>query len=331
MELRTFFKALVICLLSMTALAGWPLRAQAQSHPWPNKPVRIVVPFPAGGSTDLVARFIAQGLSEKFGQQFIVDNRAGAGGNIGTDAVAKAQPDGYTIGLSTSGPLVNNKFLYKSMPFDSDKDLSAIALVCEIPLVITSNPTRVSARNLKEFLQQAKAQPQSFTVGQPGNGTIGHLALEQLAIVSKTPLTHIPFRGDTPAMTDLLGGNIQALSAPITAFIPNLSAGKLRGLAVTSAARYPGLPEIPTAKEQGIDLVATVWFGIVGPAGMPIEVVRLLNSEINTIVGSTYGRAKLQTYGAVVNLGSPELLRQMIQEDSLKWQKVIATAKVVAH
>lgn len=331
MQHRTFQKALASCALAVAALAGWPLQAQAQSANWPNKPVRIVVPFPAGGSTDLVARFIAQGLSEKLGQQFIVDNRAGAGGNIGTDAVAKAQPDGYTIGLSTSGPLVNNKFLYKNMPFDSDKDLSAIALVCEIPLVITSNPNKVTATHLKEFLQQAKAQPQAFTIGQPGNGTIGHLALEQLAIASKTPLTHIPFRGDTPAMTDLLGGNIQALSAPITAFIPNLSAGKLRGLAVTSVARYPGLPEIPTAKEQGIDLVATVWFGIVGPAGMPAEVVRTLNTEINAIVGSTYGRAKLQTYGAVVNLGSPELLRKMIQEDSLKWQKVIATAKVVAN
>lgn len=324
---RTLTKLVV----SLSLLCAWPLQSWSQNMPWPSKPVRIVVPFPAGGSTDLVARFIAQGLSEKFGQQFIVDNRAGAGGNIGTDAVAKAPADGYTIGLSTSGPLVNNKFLYKTMPFDSDKDLSPIALVCEIPLVITSNPAKVSAMNLKEFLRQAKANPQSFTVGQPGNGTIGHLALEQLSIVTKTPLTHIPFRGDTPAMTDLLGGNIQALSAPITAFIPNLSAGKLRGLAVTSSARYPGLPEIPTAKEQGIDLVATVWFGIVGPAGLPTEIAKKLNTEINAIVGSTYGRAKLQTYGAVVNLGSPELLHQMIQEDSLKWQKVIAAAKVVAN
>jgi len=268
MKNRFLRQTLFSGLMALSLLSAWPLQALSQNTPWPSKPVRIVVPFPAGGSTDLVARFIAQGLSDKFGQQFIVDNRAGAGGNIGTDAVAKSQPDGYTIGLSTSGPLVNNKFLYKSMPFDSDKDLSPIALVCEIPLVITSNPTKVSAVNLKEFLRQAKANPQSFTVGQPGNGTIGHLALEQLAIVSKTPLTHIPFRGDTPAMTDLLGGNIQALSAPITAFIPNLSAGKLRGLAVTSSTRYPGLPEIPTAKEQGIDLVATVWFWHCGACGL---------------------------------------------------------------
>lgn len=325
MQRRTFQTAIAAALVATGFAATAP--ALAQSGNWPNKPVRIVVPFPAGGSTDLVARFIAQGLTEKFGQQFIVDNRAGAGGNIGTDQVAKAAPDGYTVGLSTSGPLVNNKFLYKTMPFDSDKDLAPIALVCEIPLVIASNP-KVPVKNLKELLQQAKAQPQAYTVGQPGNGTIGHLALEQLSMVSKVKLTTVPYRGDTPAMTDLLGGSIQALSIPITALIPNLSAGKLNGLAVTSASRYPGLPNIPTAKEQGVDMVATVWFAVVGPTGMPPEIIRALNTEINTIVGSTYGRAKLQQYGAVVNTGSPDLLRKMMNEDSKKWQKVISTAAI---
>lgn len=322
---RTFQTTLAAAVLAAGFAATAP--ALAQSGNWPSKPVRIVVPFPAGGSTDLVARHIAQALTEKFGQQFVVDNRAGAGGNIGTDQVAKAAPDGYTIGLSTSGPLVNNKFLYKSMPFDSDKDLAPIALVCEIPLVIASNP-KVPVKNLKELLQQAKAQPQAYTMGQPGNGTIGHLALEQLSMVSNVKLTTVPYRGDTPAMTDLLGGSIQALSAPITALIPNLSAGKLHGLAVTSSSRYPGLPNIPTAKEQGIDMVATVWFAVVGPAGMPAEIIKTLNTEINAIVGSTYGRAKLQQYGAVVNTGSPDLLRKMMNEDSKKWQKVIGTAAI---
>lgn len=328
MQRRTFKFALAALLASFACSVSAP--ALAQGGRWPNKPVRLIVPFPAGGSTDLVARYIAQGLSEKLGQQFIVDNRAGAGGNIGTDAVAKAAPDGYTLGLSTSGPLVNNKFLYKSMPFDADKDLSPVALVCEIPLVIMGNPA-VPAKNLKEFMQLVKAKPQSYSVGQPGNGTIGHLALEQLSLVSGTKLTMVPYRGDTPAMTDLLGGSIQALSAPITAFIPNLSAGKLSGLAVTSAARYPGLPNIPTAKEQGIDMVATVWFAVVGPAGVPPEIIKTLNTEINNIVGTSYGRAKLQQYGAVVNTGSPDLLRRMMNEDSKKWQKVISTAGVTIN
>ncbi|KRB97930.1 hypothetical protein ASE11_14025 [Hydrogenophaga sp. Root209] len=328
MQRRTFQTVLATACLAAGFAGSAP--ALAQSGNWPAKPVRIVVPFPAGGSTDLVARFIAQGLSEKFGQAFIVDNRGGAGGNIGTDAVAKAAPDGYTIGLSTSGPLVNNKFLYKEMPFNSDKDLAPIALVCEIPLVLTSNP-KVPAKNLKEFIQQAKANPDAYTVGQPGNGTIGHLALEQLSLVTNTKLSTVAYRGDTPALTDLLGGSIQALSAPITAFIPNLASGKLHGLAVTSATRYPGLPNIPTAKEQGIDMVATVWFAIVGPAGLSPEIIKSLNTEINNIVSSTYGKAKLQTYGAVVNVGPPTLLRKMMDEDSKKWQKVIATAKVTLN
>ncbi|HMS07011.1 MAG TPA: tripartite tricarboxylate transporter substrate binding protein [Burkholderiaceae bacterium] len=326
MQRRTFKFALA----ALCAGCAMQLPAWAQSAGWPDKPVRVLVPFPAGGSTDLVARFIAQGLSDRLGQPFIVDNRAGAGGNIGTDAVAKAAPDGYTIGLSTSGPLVNNKFLYKSMPFDADKDLAPIALVCEIPLAIMSNPS-VPARNLKDFIKLVKSKPEQYSVGHPGNGTIGHLALEQLSMVSGAKLTTVPYRGDTPAMTDLLGGSIQALSAPITAFIPNLSAGKLNGLAVTSAARYPGLPQIPTAKELGIDMVATVWFAVVGPAGLPPEIVKTLNTEINRIIGTPYGRAKLQQYGAVVSTGSPDLLRKLMHEDSKKWQKVIATAGVTVN
>jgi tripartite-type tricarboxylate transporter receptor subunit TctC len=311
-------------LLAALAPVAWSQAA------WPSKPVRMIVPFPAGGSTDLVARYLAQGLSEKLGQQFIVENRAGAGGNIGTDAVAKAAPDGYTIALSTSGPLVNNKFLYKNMPFDSDKDLAPIALVCEIPLVIVSHP-RVPAKDLKQLLALARAKPQEVTVGHPGNGTIGHLALEYMGMVTRTKLTSVPYRGDTPAMTDLLGGSIQAISAPITAFIPNISAGKLTGLAVTSRSRYPGLPEIPTAREQGIDALATVWFAVVGPTGTPPAVVQRLNAEINAILASTYGRAKLQQYGAVVNSGPPELLRQLMNEDARKWKQVIETAEIRAE
>jgi tripartite-type tricarboxylate transporter receptor subunit TctC len=325
---RTFQTAIAAACLATGIGATAP--ALAQTSGWPNKPVRLIVPFPAGGSTDLVARYIAQGLGEKLGQSFVVENRVGAGGNIGTDAVAKAAPDGYTIGLSTSGPLVNNKFLYPSMAFNADKDLAPIALVCEIPLVIATNP-KVPAKNLKEFIAQAKSTPNGYSVGQPGNGTIGHLALEQLRMVTQTKLMAVPYRGDTPAMTDLLGGSIQGLSAPITAIIPNLASGKLHGLAVTSATRYPGLPDIPTAKEQGIDMVATVWFAVVGPAGTPPEIIKTLNAEINQIVGSSYGRAKLQQYGAVVNVGTPELLRKMINEDSKKWQKVISTAKITLN
>ena len=326
MKRRTFHTALAASLAA--ALLAGP--AAAQGSAWPTKPVRMIVPFPPGGSTDVVARFVAQGLSERLGQSVIVENRVGAGGNIGTDAVAKAAPDGYTIGLSTSGPLVNNKFLYQDMPFDADKDLAPIALVCEIPLVFAVNPSS-EVKDLKAFVAQAKNKPDAFAVGQPGNGTIGHLAAEQLGLVTDTPLMTVPYRGDTPAMIDLLGGSIQGVSAPISVFIPNLAAGKLTGLAVTSAERFPGLPDIPTAQEQGIDMTATVWFAVVGPAGMPTDIIERLNAEINAVVSSPEGRAKLQTYGAVVNAGSPGLLRQMIEDDAEKWQKVIATANVTLN
>src|SRR6218665_80129 len=242
----------------------------------PRKPVRrrhggmrLMVGFGGGGSTDMVARHLAQGLSERLGTSVIVDNRAGAAGNIGTDAVAKAAPDGYTIGLVTSGPMVNNKFLYKSMPFDPDKDLAPIALVCEIPTVFVSNPEHLPARDLQEFIAMARAKPSAFTVATPGNGTIGHLALAELSLTSGVRLQDVPYRGDTPALMDLLGGVVQAISAPVSTFIPGILAGKLRGLAVTSQARLPGLPDVPTAREQGLDLTAKVWFAVVGPAGMP--------------------------------------------------------------
>lgn len=305
-----------------------PLTALAANGAWPNRPIRMVVPFPAGGSTDMVARHLAQGLGERLGVPIVVDNRAGAAGNIGTDAVAKSAPDGYTIGLVTSGPLVNNKFLYKSMSFDADKDLAPIALVCEIPTVIVSNPSQSKLRNLKDLIDMARANPSSVSVATPGNGTIGHLSLAALSMTSGVKLQDVPYRGDTPALTDLLGGVVQAISAPVSAFIPNIQAGKMRALAVTSQARFPGLPDVPTAKEQGIDLTATVWLAVVGPAGMPAPAVQLLNAEINRVLESAQGKSKLQQYGAVVATGKPELLRQRIQADAQKWQQVIQSAQI---
>lgn len=312
------------------AAAGALLMSQTAAFAqadWPNKPVRIIVPFPAGGSTDIVARQLAQHLGTALGQTFIVDNRAGAAGNIGTDAVAKAAPDGYTIGLSTSGPLANNKSLYKSMPFDAQKDLSPIALVGEIPIVFVTN-TSVKAKDLKEFVALAKASPDKYSVGHPGNGTIGHLTLESFKTSTGTNLQSIPYKGDTPAMTDLLGGSIQAISAPVTAFIPNIQSDKLRGLAVTSKKRFPGLPNVPTAIEQGVDVEATVWFAIVGPAGMAKPVISRLNQEINRYTSSTEGRAKLAQFGMVEANGGPELLGTLMNAEAAKWKKVVETAKI---
>lgn len=315
--------------LSVAALAMAPSVVLSQDA-WPSKPVRIIVPFPAGGSTDVVARQLAVHLTSKLGQQFIVENKAGAGGNIGTDMMAKAAPDGYTIGLSTSGPLANNKSLYKNMPYDSDKDLTPIALVGEIPLVIVANP-KVKATNLKDFVALAKADPSAYAIGHPGNGTIGHLALESLKTNAGLSVQSIPYKGDTPALADLLGGSIEALSAPITAFIPNIQANKLVALAVTSEKRFPGLPNVPTALEQGIDLKATVWFAIVGPVGMPRPIVERLNQEINNYTSSVDGHAKLAQFGMVPVKGGPDLLGTLMTAEAAKWKQVVEAAKVAIN
>ena len=305
------------------ALCAGPALAQD----YPTKAVRLIVPFPAGGSSDVVARFIAQGLSEKMGQQFVVENRAGAAGNVGTDAVAKAAPDGYTLGLSTSGPLANNKFLYKAMPYDSEKAFTPVVLVGEIPLVIVVNPA-LPAKNLKEFVDLARREPGKQSIGHPGNGTIGHLALELFKNTAKIDVLAVPYKGDTPGMTDLIGGAIQGFAAPVAAFIPNIQAGKIRALALTSRTGVPGLPDVPTAAEQGIELDAAVWFGVVGPAGMVRPVVERLNAEINRLLASSEGRAQLTKYAALVAGGPPERMGQLMATDAAKWKRVIEAAKI---
>ncbi len=321
------YQRLTVCAGAILALSATAANAKDDAASWPNKPVRLIVPFPAGGSTDVVARLIAERLGQKLGQQFVVDNRPGAAGNIGTDHVAKAAPDGYTITLTTSGPLANNKYLYKSMPYDPAKDLTPIVLVGEIPLVVVSTD-KTPAKDLKEFIALAKAAPGKYSVGNPGNGTIGHLAYELLRHATKTDLLAVPYKGDTPAMTDLMGGSIQAIVAPITAFIPQIQAGKMNGLAVTSKKRFPGTPNVPTAVEQGFDVEASVWFAVAGPAGMPRAIVEKLNREINIVLDSPEGRAKLEQFGAVVGGGTPEQLDSLMKVESAKWKRVIEEANI---
>ncbi|MBI4292167.1 MAG: tripartite tricarboxylate transporter substrate binding protein [Betaproteobacteria bacterium] len=314
-------------LASILALCACSFPSFAADSPWPAKSVRIVVPFPPGGSTDVLARLLAQRLSEKLGQPFVVENRAGAAGNIGTNAVATAPPDGYTLGLTTSGPLITNKLIYKDMPFDAEKNLTPIALIGEIPLVFVVNPS-IPAKNLKEFIELARANPAKYSVGNSGRGMTGHLTVEFMKMNNRLDLLSVSYKGDAPAMTDLLGGTIQAISSPVTAFISNIQAGKLRGLAVTSKVRSPALPNVPTALEQGIDLEATIQYALVGPAGLSRAIVDKLNAEVNTIIQSPEGRAKLAEFGAVPGQGTPEALGTLMKTEGAKWKQVIETAKV---
>jgi tripartite-type tricarboxylate transporter receptor subunit TctC len=285
------------------------------------------VPFPAGGSTDALARLIGERLHEKLGQSVVIDNRAGAGGNLGTDLVAKAPADGYTIALSTSGPLANNRFLYKSMPFDPLKDLTPVVAIGEIPMGIAVNPG-LKVNTLKEFLERARAQPGKLSIANPGNGTIGHLTAELVKSQSRVHALSVPYKGDTPAITDVIGGTVDAVSMPITALVPQIQSGKLKALAVTSRQRFAGLPQVPTAIEQGVDADATVWMAIVGPKGLPQPIVDRLNKEINAILATPEARSKLASYGAEPLGGSPQQLSQLMASDSAKWKKVIEFARI---
>lgn len=323
-------------LLRRSFLAALSATSMALASPalhaadWPTKPITLIVPFPPGGSTDAVARLIAERLGSKLGQQVIVENRAGAGGNLGTGYVAKADPDGYTLAMTTSGPLANNKFLYKSMTFDPAKDLTPIVLVGEIPLVLAVNPS-VKASSLKAFVEDARGKGGKVTIGNPGNGTIGHLAAELLQSVTKVSAIDVPYKGDSPAMADVMGGQIDMVSAPVTAFIGNIKAGKLKALALTSKQRSPLLPEVPTAVEQGVDVEAAVWFAIVGPAGLPQPVVKQLNTEINAIIDTPEVRERLQQYGANAVGGSPQDLAKLMAADTAKWKKVIESAHITLN
>jgi len=296
-------------------------------HDWPNKPVRIIASFAPGGSSDLVARQVAQHLSTHYGQQFVVENRAGAGGNIGVDAVAKAAPDGYTLGLATSGPLANNKSLYDPMPFDPEKDLTPVALVGEIPLVIAVNPS-VKANNLSELVALSKSGSQALAIANPGNGTIGHLAVESLRISSGANFQSIPYKGDAPAMAGVLSGSVAGVSTPVTSLIPQIQAGKLRPLAVAAKNRFAGLPNLPTANEQGIKLEATVWSAMVGPAGLPEAIVASLNKEINSYTNSPEGKAKLASLGMTPLAGTPAQLREQMASEAAKWKQVVEAARI---
>lgn len=314
----------------LLAAAGLLLSVQGTVHAqadWPNKPVRIVASFAAGGSSDLVARQLAQHLSQRYGQQFIVENRAGAGGNIGVDYVAKAVPDGYTLGLGTSGPLANNKSLYNPMPFDAAKDLSPIALVGEIPLLISVNPA-VKASSLPEFIALSKAAANPLLMSNPGNGTIGHLAAEFLRVNAGARLKSVPYKGDAPAMSDAIAGTVEAVSVPVTSQISHVQANKLKALAITSKTRFAGLPNVPTANEQGIPFEATVWSAMVGPAGLPRAIIASLNTEINKYTTSAEGKAKLASLGMTALAGTPAQLSELMASEASKWKQVVESAKI---
>ena len=302
--------------------------AAAQPGPaYPNKPIRIVVPFAAGGPADAIARIAATGLQQSLGQPVIVDNRAGAGGTLGADIVAKAAPDGYTLLLCNVGDTMAMS-LYKSLPYDFERDFAPVSLLASSPFLIAVNPS-VSAKTLGELVQLARSKPGTVSYGSAGNGVASHLSGEALGLATGAKFLHVPYKGQAPAMSDLLGGQIAFMFANPVTTLPQIKSGKLRALAITGPARLPNAPEIPTASEAGVPgFEAGTWFGIVAPAHTPEAIVNRLSAELARTLKSTEVRANLEAQGAITIASSPAEFERRIQADIVKWRQVINTAGI---
>src|SRR4051794_36684567 len=317
MKRRTF-------LLGAAALPAVSRIAQAQA--WPSRPVRIVVGFPAGGATDIQARLMGQWLTDRLGQQFIVENRAGASGNIGTEAVAKAPADGYTL-LQIVTPHAINAALYSSLNFDFVRDIAPVICAARLGYVIVVHPS-VPAATLPEFIAYAKANPGKINYGSAGPGTPQNIACELFKMMAGVDLVHIPYRGGAPAATDLVGGHLQVIFAPLSESIQHVKAGKLRALAVTTTTRLDVLPDVPTVADFVPGYEASGFAGIGAPKNTPAEIIELLNRELNAGLADARIKAQIVELGGTVAGGTPAEFAAIISEATAKWAKVIKVAGI---
>lgn len=312
--------ALVLGIASLAASSAF---AQA----WPTKQVSIVVPFPSGGTTDVLARAVGVELSKAIGQPVIVENKPGAGATLGADFVSKAKPDGYTILMGAVHHTIATS-VYKKLPYDFQKDLAPITTVALVPNVLVVNPN-VPAKNVKELLDLAKAQPDKLTYGSNGNGTGQHLIGAQFESMGNVKILHVPYKGSAPLTTDLLGGQITMSFDTITPVLQNVKAGKLRALAVTTAKRSPALPDVPTLDESGLKgFNLGTWFGLLAPAATPADVVTRLNTEVVKIINSAEFRKKMDDIGAQPVGDTPAQMAKQIKDDTERFAKLVKDAKV---
>ncbi|WP_421954316.1 Bug family tripartite tricarboxylate transporter substrate binding protein [Polaromonas sp.] len=301
-------------------LASVPAAAQAA---YPSKTITMIVPFSAGGTTDILARIVSQALTAELGQSVIVDNRAGAGGNIGGQAAARATADGYTLFMGTVGTHAINATLYKKMPFDPIKDFAPLTRVANVPNLLVANPKQ-PFKNVKELIAYAKAHPGELNFGSSGNGSSIHLSGELFKTMAKVDMQHVPYKGSAPAVTDLLGNQIAIMFDNMPSAIQHVRSGKLRPIAVTTAKRSPELPDVPTIAESGVPgYEATSWFGLFAPAGTPPAVVSRLNTAIVKVLAKADVKKKINEQGAEVYSETPEQFSAFIQKESVKWGKVV--------
>jgi tripartite-type tricarboxylate transporter receptor subunit TctC len=297
--------------------------ASAQGGAYPGKPIRIVVPFPPGGTTDILARAVGQQLAQAWGQQVIVDNRPGAGGNIGSELVAKSAPDGYTLLMGTVGTHAINPSLYAKMPYDHVKDFTPVILVAGVPNVLVVHPS-VPANTVAELIAYGKANPGKLNFASSGSGTSIHLAGELFKVQTGLQMTHVPYKGSAPAIQDLLGGQVQLMFDNLPSALPQIKAGKLRALGVTSATRAAALPDVPTIAESGLPgFEASSWFGLLAPAGTPRDVVARLDTEVARWLASPDAKEKLLAQGAIAGGGTSEDFARHIAAETAKWAKVV--------
>ena len=316
----------LVALIAASPLLAAPLAAQAQA--WPSKPVRIVVPFAPGGTTDILARAVAPELSRAFGQQFIVDNRAGAGGNLGAEIVAKSPGDGYTLLMGTVGTHGINKALYNKLPYDPQKDFVPVTLVAGVPNVMVVNAERAKALNINtvnDFIKYAKANPGKLNMASSGNGTSIHLAGELFKSMTGIFMTHIPYRGSGPALLDMVAGNMDVMFDNLPSSMPQIKGGKLKALAVTSAQRSAAMPDVPTVEEaaglKGFE--ASSWFGLLAPAGTPMDIVNRIQQEVAKSLNTPAIKEKLLAQGAIPSGNTPAEFAKLIDAEHKKWAKVV--------
>lgn len=321
--MKRFISHLALALLSLM-----PGFAAAQA--WPSRPVKMIVPFAAGGATDVVARLLAQKLTEDWGQSVVVENRAGAGGNIGGDAVAKSPPDGYTLLMASGAIVIAGPHMYKSLPYDPARDLVAVTNVATGPQVIAV-ALGVPAKDLRELIAYAKANPKKVNYGSAGIGAQTHLAAENFAHSAGIELTHVPYKGESQAITDLIGGQIQLVTANLSAALAFIREGKMRALAVTSRDRNPALPDVPAAAEVLPGFENSGWFGLLAPTGTPKEVIDKIHRDTAKIVLSEEFRGKLAQLGMAPVANSPAEFSASIRTESARWERVIRERGIVVN
>jgi len=300
----------------------------ARAQGYPDRPIRLIAPFPAGGLADVLARAVGDEMSKSLGQPVIVENRAGAGGNTGADAVAKSAPDGYTLLMSSAGILTANQFLYAKMPFDAETAFVPVSNVASMSMLVVVNP-KVEAKTLKEFVALAKAQPGKINFGSPGIGTTGHLGLAMLMHAAGVKITHVPYRGAAPAVTDLLAGQIDGVVDNPPTVIAHIQSGKLRPLAVAARERMALLPDVPTAAEQGVaNYEASSWFGVAAPAGTPPAIVARLHQAIAAAVRTPAMQERFGKSGARLLGNSPQDFAAQIRAERASWGEIIKAANI---